>query len=200
MSAISNCLKAVTAAGLAASTPASPALAQNRTISPDWFAGSWSDNADCSQAVQFYRDGRYRTAAGAEARWRIDRGNVLVLDGAGGHQELAIERVSDRQIRTIDGGINSYRCDGVAAPSSGGTVTADWLIGTWSDPRDCSEPFYITRDGQFRAPNGALGRWSLQGDMLTLIFGEARESVRIIRISDNELKLAETGVSSYRCG
>lgn len=196
-------LKAAIAASLYAGALLSPAAAQQpgRAVSPDWFAGTWSDQPDCSEPVQFYPDGRYRTASGAEARWRIERGNVLVLEGAGGREELAIERVNDRQLRTLEGGINAYRCDGTAsAANAGGAVTAEWLIGTWSDPRDCSEPFYITRDGGFRAPNGALGRWSLEGDVLTLVFGENRQSVRLIRISDNELKLAETGVSSYRCG
>lgn len=193
------------AASLSAASALSPAAAQQPggAISPDWFAGTWSDKADCSEPIHFFRDGRYRTYTGAEARWSIERGNVLVLTGAGGREELPIERVSDRQVRTVEGGISSYRCDSVAvalAPQSGGPVTAAWLIGTWSDPRDCSEPFYITRDGGFRAPNGVLGRWTLDGDRLTLIFGENRQTVRLIRVSDNELKLAETGVSSYRCG
>jgi hypothetical protein len=97
----------------------------------------------------------------------------------------------------------SYRCRSVAQappPTQSPPVTADWLIGTWSDPRDCSEPFYITRDGGFRAPNGVLGRWSLNGDRLTLTFGANSQTLRVIRVSQNELKLAETGVSSYRCG
>lgn len=200
MGAVSKALAALAAFSLAAAGAAPAAAQSGRVISPDWFAGTWSDNADCSEPVQFYRDGRYRTPAGDEARWRIERGNVLVLEGAGGRQELAIERIGERQIRTIDGGVNSYRCDSRAPlPLRTTAVTAEWLIGTWSDPRDCSEPFYITRDGGFRAPNGALGRWTLQGDRLTLTFGQNTQTVRIIRVSDNELKLAETGVSSYRC-
>lgn len=200
MRAISNALKMLAAACLAASILLSPAMAQpGRAIDPDWFVGSWSDKADCSEPVQFFRDGRYRTWLGTEARWRIERGNVIVLEGSAGRQELAVERVNDRQLRTVDGGIPSYRCDGVAAPATG-AVTADWLVGTWSDPRDCSEPFYITRDGGFRAPNGVLGRWSLNGDRLTLTFGENTQTVQLIRVGPNELKLAETGVSSYRCG
>ena len=195
MRARSNKLKVMIAASLSMTAAASPAAAQlpSRTISPDWFAGMWSDNPDCSAAVQFFRDGTYRTSTGAQARWRIERGNVVVLEGPGGREELPLERVDDRQLRHIESGVSSYRCDA-------GTVTADWLIGTWSDPRDCSEPFHITRAGDFRAPNGVLGRWSLAGDALTLTFGANRQTYTIIRISDNELRLAETGVSSYRCG
>lgn len=168
------------------------AQAPSRAISPDWFAGLWSDNPNCADAIEFLRDGRYRTPGGAIARWRIERGNVLVLEGDAGRREMAIERVSDTQIRTVDERVISYRC-------FGGPVTADWLIGTWSDPRDCSAPFFVMRDGQFRAPNGVLGRWTLQGDVLTLTFGQNRQDTRILRINDNELRLAESGVSSYRC-
>ena len=178
--------------GIASVHAAATAQAPGRTISPGWFAGLWSDNPNCGDAVEFFSDGRYRTPNGAIARWRIERGNVIVLEGDAGQREMAIERISDTQIRTIDGRVNSYRC-------FGGPVTPDWLVGTWSDPRDCSAPFYVMRDGQFRAPNGALGRWALQGDVLTLTFGQNRQNTRVVRINDNELRLAETGVSSYRC-
>ena len=85
------------------------------------------------------------------------------------------------------------------ATTTARTVTAEWFVGTWSDLRDCSEPFIVTRDGRFRAPNGIWGRWSLAGDLLTLTFGENSQTLRLVWVSEDELKLADSGVSSYRC-
>lgn len=197
MRASSKMLFFLAAAGVAASGLSTSVLAMQpaQTISPEWFSGTWSDRADCSQPVQFFRDGSYRAANGGTARWRIERGNILVFEGDGRRQEMEIVRIDENRLRAVQSGVISYRC-----PVATQAVTAAWLIGTWSDPRDCSEPFYITGDGGFRAPNGVLGRWTLAGDMLTLQFGEQRQTVQVIRVSDNELKLAQTGVSSYRCG
>lgn len=195
---------AIAVIGLSATSSLSPAAAQqpNWPITAEWFAGTWSDNADCRRPVVFLRDGSYRTPDGDVARWRIERGNVLVLIGGENRQELALVRVNDRQVRTVDGGVASYRCGGGAsapAAQSDAPVTAGWLIGTWSDLRDCSRPFYIERDGDFREPNGGVGRWQLDSDRLSLTFGQNRRTGRLIRVGQDELKLAETGVSSYRC-
>ena len=51
-----------------------------------------------------------------------------------------------------------------------------------------------------------MGPWSHAGtrtperELGGLTFGENSQTVQLIRIGQNELKLAETGVSSYRCG
>ena len=102
------------AAAAAHAQPAQP----SRVISADWFAGTWSDRADCSVPVEFLRDGRYVTPNG-EARWAIERGNVLVLISSTQRQEIPIERINDRQVRMISNGVVSYRCDGATVGKGG---------------------------------------------------------------------------------
>lgn len=110
-------MKRIAMATVAIAGLATPVLAQPQSpvIDPAWFVGVWSDKQDCSVTASFQPGGRYVTAAG-EARWAIERGNVLVLSNGERRQEVPIERVNDRQIRMISNNVISYRCPASAAP------------------------------------------------------------------------------------
>ncbi len=47
-------------------------------------------------------------------------------------------------------------------------MTRAYLIGNWTDNDDCGEVTDLRSDGSFRAPNGGVGKWQLDGNQLTL--------------------------------
>jgi hypothetical protein len=47
-------------------------------------------------------------------------------------------------------------------------VDPSLLIGNWGDNGDCSQGIELRRDGTFVTSSGAVGNWSLNGDMLTM--------------------------------
>ena len=62
----------------------------------------------------------------------------------------------------------------LGAPSAAGAVqreqALDWrdFVGRWTDENDCAIVTFLRRDGQFIAPNGAVGRWGVAGRRLKL--------------------------------
>jgi len=86
-------------------------------------------------------------------------------------------------------------------PAAGLRLSADLMIGAWSDREDCARPVEFQRDGQFLNPDGSRGRWRLDGDMLT--FAAARTVVvRLVPRSRDELIVVQAdGTLGYsrRC-
>ena len=88
--------------------------------------------------------------------------------------------------------------DGPAREASS-DITEDWLIGTWSDFRDCSQPFTLTSDGVLRVGAGT-GRWRLEGNVVIFENDSGRsQRLPIEKVNEDELRLTTTGRSSYRC-
>jgi hypothetical protein len=58
-------------------------------------------------------------------------------------------------------------------------VTAESLVGRWGDNGDCSADTEFRADGSFASAASGEGRWSLNGDRLTLegAFGASEFSV-----------------------
>ena len=88
-----------------------------------------------------------------------------------------------------------------AAAQPGPQVTADLLIGRWTDNDDCNEVVEFHRDGRFRTSDGVEGRWSLAGDRLSFI-GERTVSARLTAPDRDHLVLTHDDGSvgrSSRC-
>ena len=56
----------------------------------------------------------------------------------------------------------------VAAVPPEGVPTAEFLVGRWGDNGDCTKDIVINADGSFQSYSGMSGRWTLEGDALTL--------------------------------
>jgi hypothetical protein len=48
------------------------------------------------------------------------------------------------------------------------TSRAALLVGRWGDNGDCNKDVVFRRDGSFHSYTGGEGRWSLNGDHLTM--------------------------------
>lgn len=74
-----------------------------------------------------------------------------------------------------------------SAPASNIVVDVDFLIGLWSDQRDCSgSTIEFRRDGAFVNSNGTGGTWRLDGDRLSLT-GTRTLTVRLVPMNNLEL-------------
>jgi hypothetical protein len=58
-----------------------PAAAGGITLNRDYVAGRWTDNGDCSVAVDFGLDGRFTANNGAGGLWNLD-GDRLTMSGS----------------------------------------------------------------------------------------------------------------------
>jgi hypothetical protein len=93
------------------------AEAQPRQPAPNaaYLIGHWTDNPErCTGLIEFRRDGRFVLADGGGGNWRLERGGLLTLSGAGGAQTLRLERIGPHQVRVRnpDGSVGgSYRCN-----------------------------------------------------------------------------------------
>ena len=84
--------------GLGDKTPtAIQAGAQN--IPAEMLLGSWSDDGNCKQAIEFLADGSFRAANGEGGRWGLE-GDVLTLTGAGGRYQLRITSIDAGRVTT----------------------------------------------------------------------------------------------------
>lgn len=81
-------------------------------IDPAWFAGTWSDTRDCAEMYRFDRSGALTTPQGEGGQWRIEDGNVLIMEVRGQEKRRALTKVSDERVTSPDGG--AYRCFGGA--------------------------------------------------------------------------------------
>jgi hypothetical protein len=80
-------------------------------------------------------------------------------------------------------------------------VTPGFLIGRWTDDGNCSNTIEFFTDGTFAVSNGAVGRWSLQGDRLTFQ-GNSSVTARAEAASQNRIVLRHangTVGESTRC-
>ena len=82
-------------------------------IDRNLIVGRWSDNSDCSDAVEFTADGRVVAETGETASWEL-QGDQLVLTGGNGQQRtIRITSVDQSAIYGLnaDGSVEtSQRC------------------------------------------------------------------------------------------
>lgn len=70
-------------------------------ITPALLIGSWTDNGNCNQAVEFLPDGTFRSFNGGGGQWQLDDG-MLFLTGQGGNTTLRLETTDGRTIMTTN--------------------------------------------------------------------------------------------------
>jgi hypothetical protein len=79
------------------------------------------------------------------------------------------------------------------------TVDRAFLIGRWTDARDCNEAGQFTADGHYTNAAGRSAAWTLVGDQLTLTFeGAAARTVRVSAVDQNTLNVVNPDGSTGR--
>jgi len=83
------------------------------------------------------------------------------------------------------------------------TVDRAFLIGRWTDARDCHEAGQFTADGRYTNNAGQVATWTLAGDQLILTFeGAAPRTLRVSAADQNTLTVVNPDGSngqSTRC-
>lgn len=79
------------------------------------------------------------------------------------------------------------------------TVDRAFLIGRWTDVRDCNEAGQFTADGHYTNNAGRSAAWTLEGDQLTLTFeGAEPRTVRVSAVDQNTLNVVNPDGSNGR--
>ena len=78
-------------------------------------------------------------------------------------------------------------------------VDRAFLIGRWTDARDCHAAGEFTADGRYTNTNGQIAAWTLQGDRLILTFdGAAPRSLTVSAPDQNTLNVVNPDGSTGR--
>ena len=79
------------------------------------------------------------------------------------------------------------------------TVDRAFLIGRWTDARDCHQSGQFTADGHYTNTAGQSAAWTLEGDRLTLSFeGAAPRTLRVSAADQNTLNVVNPDGSAGR--
>jgi hypothetical protein len=81
-------------------------------------------------------------------------------------------------------------------------ITAATLVGRWGDNGDCTRDIVFNADGSFASYTGGAGRWTLNGDRITITGSAGSFEVRAQRIGENQLMIQNADGSfgvSQRC-
>ena len=70
-------------------------------------------------------------------------------------------------------------------------VTAEFLVGSWGDNGDCSSAITYNADGTFQMRDGSTGRWTLEGDRLTMSGERGDFGVQIAKGKDHQLLVGQ---------
>ncbi|MDP8994499.1 MAG: hypothetical protein M3N07_05890 [Pseudomonadota bacterium] len=193
------------------------ATAPSQRVDRDFLLGRWTDTGDCTDTVEFLRDGRFVTSQGGAGVWTLD-GDRLTFQA----ERTVSARVQATDRNTIvlihaDGSRGrSTRCGAapasrrVAIPALPQTIPQAlaisrpigrrFLIGRWTDDGDCSNFIDFLSDGRFQVHDGE-GRWTLSGEQLAFI-GERTVRARARGVgSDRIILIHEDGTigQSVRC-
>jgi hypothetical protein len=79
------------------------------------------------------------------------------------------------------------------------TVDRAFLIGRWTDGRDCNAAGQFTADGRYTNTAGETAAWALEGDRLTLTFdGRPARTVQVSAADQNTLNVVNPDGSNGR--
>lgn len=79
------------------------------------------------------------------------------------------------------------------------TVDRAFLIGRWTDARDCRESGQFTADGHYTNTAGQNAAWTLEGDRLTLTFeGATPRTLQVSAADQNTLNVVNPDGSTGR--
>lgn len=191
------------------------AVAQPATsVTRDFLVGRWTDDGNCSNAIDFLADGRFLLTAGGDGRWTLEGGRLTFIDNS-----TVTARVTRIDANTItlthaDGSVGrSTRCAAAARLSMpplprnvdevmriSQPASASQLIGRWTDDGDCGVVIVFRPDGGFTTPGGN-GRWSMDGNRLSFI-GESTVTAIARAVGNNRILLVHPDGSigqSLRC-
>ena len=95
----------------------------------------------------------------------------------------------------LEGNPNAIPASSTLTP----TVDRAFLIGRWTDGRDCHEAGQFTADGRYTNTAGQSAAWTLEGDRLTLTFeGGQPRTVRVSAADQNSLNVVNPDGSTGR--
>jgi hypothetical protein len=206
-----------TALAGSATAPAQPPAASsaNIAVTPAFLYGRWTDDGDCSNAIDFLADGRFVTTGGGAGRWSLSGGR-LTFQAA---QTISARIQASSRNRIVlyhdDGAVGqSTRCSAPprqtampplpatpqAALAMSSPASRQMLIGRWTDTGDCANIVQFFPDGRFSIHNGA-GTWTLDGERLTFR-GQSAVTARLRAVGQNRILLIhdnQTIGQSIRC-
>ena len=97
----------------------------------------------------------------------------------------------------------SAKPDGAPQPATAPAALAPAaLVGRWGDNGDCTQDIVFNADGTFASYTGGTGRWSLDGDRMTMSGSGGVFEVRVQIIGDDRLMIQNPDGSigtSQRC-
>lgn len=70
-------------------------------------------------------------------------------------------------------------------------VTAEFLVGSWGDNGDCNSMITYNTDGTFQMRDGSTGRWTLNGDRLTMSGERGDFGVQVAKNNDHQLLVGQ---------
>lgn len=142
-------------------------------ITPEFMLGRWADNSDtaCVRDIVYYDDGTFVSYVGGGGQWSL-QGDVMTMSGPGGVFPVRLGLIDQNNVTVTnpDGTTGrSHRC----APrmdEENLSGRSDLLVGRWADNTDtaCNNYVIYNSDGTFVTFNGGRGRWTLNGDRLTV--------------------------------
>jgi hypothetical protein len=177
--------------------PLAAAAQPTTDVTRGFLIGRWTDDGNCSNAIDFVADGSFRLTAGGSGRWtlegqrltfigdstisarvaRVDA-NTITLTHADGRVGRSTRCPATRQLTMPPVPRNADEVRRISGPASAGL-----LIGRWTDDGNCGLVIEFRRDGVFTTPEGN-GRWSLDGEHLT--FTGASTATAIVRAVGND--------------
>jgi hypothetical protein len=197
---------------------AGQAAAQAGAVSRDFLIGRWTDTDNCSNAVDFYADGRFLTTGGASGRWVLENGRLSFI----GNSTVTARIHSEGRNRIVlthnDGSVGqSTRCPTPSAAAARRTMpplpatiadalamsrpfAPQLLIGRWTDDGDCGNLIEFRANGEFITA-AASGRWQLVGEQLSFI-GDRTVTARARAVGNDRVLLIHPEGSlgqSVRC-
>lgn len=89
-----------------------------------------------------------------------------------------------------------------ATQQAGEAPTPAMLVGRWGDNGDCSRDIVFNDDGTFRSYTGGSGRWSLDGDIMTMSGEAGTFQVRVSILNGDQLLIGNPNGAvgiSQRC-
>lgn len=87
-------------------------------------------------------------------------------------------------------------------PQTGAAPTREQLVGRWGDNGDCNFATVLNADGSYTMPDGSAGRWTLEGDRMTMTGAAGAFTVQVSILNDHQLLIGNPNGSiglSQRC-
>jgi len=193
-------------AALALAAVPAPACAAQIAADRAFMVGAWTDNGDCADAATLADDGRFATANGAQGLWHMEAGRLTMTGSS--TMILQVTPVDRNTIAVVnpDGTRGrSTRCGDRAGRSplrSRPRSDPAFLAGRWTDNGDCAAAVQFDLGGRFATHDGAAGRWTLNGDRLTMSGDSATLTIQIVPIDRNAMNVVNADGSlgrSTRC-